>query len=305
MIQLKKIMKREQLIKILKVALISTAILLVSEGIFDIPAVTDWFSGLITGSTGFVVWLAIWIIMFLQVTILNVPAYVILSACVSIGIETLSAVYFFVVLSAYMCGCLLAYLLGYKFGKKAVKWCAGSDEDYKKWSDFMNKKGKIWYFLTIVFPFFPDDLLCIVAGAVKFNFLWYTIFNFVGRGIGLITTILFLKFVGNIGGGFPIMLVVWFVLLIAEIIIYCVLVLRQKKENLAKAQNEQITNIDNTENKLDDNSKNQNAEKTENDNLLSNSKVKAKQKKVSSQKNNKSKTQKKSNKSKENKKTEK
>lgn len=244
MIQLKKIMKREQLIKILKVALISTAILLVAEGIFDIPAVTNWFSGLISGNTGIVAWIIIWVIMFLQVTILNIPAFAILNACGKVeGIETLSAAYFFVVLSAYMCGCLLAYWLGYKFGKKAIKWCAGSEEDYLKWSRFINKKGKIWYFLTVLFPFFPDDILCIVAGSVKFNFWWYTIFNFFGRGIGLITTILFLKFVYNIGGGFPIMLVVWFALLIAEIIIYRVLVSRQKREMLNKKQSKQMKEI--------------------------------------------------------------
>ena len=111
--------------------------------------------------------------MFLQVTILNIPAYVILSACASIGVEILSFKYILVVLSAYMLGCVLAYYLGFKFGKKAVKWCAGNDEDYDKWSEFLNKKGKWWYFMTVVFPMFPDDILCLVAGAMKFNFIWY------------------------------------------------------------------------------------------------------------------------------------
>ena len=96
-----------------------------------IPSVKKWFSDLITGSSGIVFWIVIWVIMFLQVTILNVPAYIVLSACVSIGVETLSFLFIVVVLSAYMCGCLLAYWLGYKFGKKAVKWCAGSEEDYQ------------------------------------------------------------------------------------------------------------------------------------------------------------------------------
>ena len=216
-------MKREQLLKILKVAIISTIIILVSEAIFDIPVVKNWFASLITGNKGFVLWLIIWLIMFLQVTILNVPAYVILSACVSIGIETLSFLYIFVVLSAYMCGCLTAYWLGYKFGKVAVKWCAGSEEDYEKWSGFLNKKGKWWYFLTVLFPFFPDDMLCLVAGAVKLNFGWYTLANFIGRGIGLISMILVLKFIGFVSGDFPLMLIVWATALIVEVVLYYIL----------------------------------------------------------------------------------
>ena len=238
-------MKREQLLKILKVAIISTVVILVAEAIFDIPVIKNWFSGLITNSSGIWVWITIWIIMFLQVTILNIPAYVILSACVSIGLETLSVTYILVVLSAYMCGCLLAYWLGYKFGKKAVKWCAGSDEDYKKWSEVLNKKGKIWYFLTVLFPFFPDDLLCLVAGAVKFDFGWYTLANFIGRGIGLTTMILVLKFIGFVSGSFPIMLVVWAVALAAEIVVFYVVKAKYKKTSQENSQ--QNTNISNTD----------------------------------------------------------
>ncbi len=242
-------MKREQVIKILQVAIISTVIILIAEAVFSIPAVNNWFSSIITKSSGVVVWIIIWIIMFLQVTILNIPAYVILSACASIeGLEILSVPYILVVLSAYMCGCLVAYWVGYRFGKKAVKWCAGSEEDYEKWSSVLNKKGKIWYFLTVLFPFFPDDMLCLVAGAVKFDFAWYTLANFVGRGIGLTTMILVLKFIGFISGDFPIMLVVWGVVLIAEIVIYAIIKSKQKRKHDLK---ENVEDSDNNKNKKD------------------------------------------------------
>ena len=272
-------MKKEQLLKILKVAIISTIIILIAEAIFDIPAVSNWFSSLITNSSGVVVWIVIWIIMFLQVTILNIPAYVILSACVNIGIETLSFKYILIVLSAYMCGCLLSYFLGYKFGKKAVKWCAGSDEDYKKWSNYLNKKGKIWYFLTVLFPFFPDDLLCIIAGAVKFDFGFYTIANVIGRGVGLTTMLLFLKFVGNIGGGFPIMLVVWAVALVAEVVGYYIIKSKKSKikpeindesstsqtKNESSAEENDVTLNSNDEQKnIDNQAKNNDVETNQN-----------------------------------------
>lgn len=221
-------MKKEQILKILKVAIIMTLIILAVEIVFSIPIVNNWFASLITSSEGWIVYLVIWIIMFLQTTILNIPAYVVLSASVSVGINTLSFLYIVIVLSAYISGCLLAYWIGYKFGKKAVKWCAGSEEDYEKWSKVLNKKGKWWYFVTVIFPMFPDDILCLVAGAVKFNFPFYILSNVIGRGIGLVTMLLFLELLGSMGGDFPYMVIVWTVALLIEVIVYCVL---KKKEN--------------------------------------------------------------------------
>ena len=220
-------MKREQILKILSIAIIMTIIILAIEIIFSIPIVNAWFGGLITNSKGWVVYLIIWFIMFLQTTILNVPAYVVLTACVSMGIKTLSAVYLLVVISAYMTGCVLTYFVGRKWGKKAVKWCAGREEDYEKWSVVLNKKGKWWYLASVTFPMFPDDILCLVAGAVRFDFRFYLFANFVGRTLGLVTTLLCLELVGNLGGGFPLMLIIWSVALIIECVSYCYL---KKKE---------------------------------------------------------------------------
>ena len=213
-------MSKEQFLKVLKLAIIITAIMLVFEIVFSINAVNDFFGKLITGANGWVVYLIIWAIMFLQTTVLNIPAYVVLSACASIGLKTLSWEYFLTVISAYMVGCLVAYWIGRKFGAKAVKWCAGSEEDYKKWSEFLNTKGKWWYVATVVFPMFPDDLLCLVAGGVKFNFWFYTVANFVGRSVGLITMLLVLELIGLAGGGFPFMIIVWGVALLVEIGLY-------------------------------------------------------------------------------------
>ena len=223
-------MKKDQIIRLLKVALVTTAILLIFEGIFSIPAINNFFMGLISGSSGWLAYLFVWLIMFLQVTILNIPAYSVLAACTSIGMKTLDIVFISVVLSAYMVGCILAYWLGRWFGKRAVKWCAGSEEDYDKWSSVLNSKGKIWYFLTVLFPFFPDDILCLVAGAVKFNFGLYTTINFVGRGIGLVTTILTLGLINKVSDGFPIMVIVWAVALIAELVGYIILSKKDKSK---------------------------------------------------------------------------
>ena len=83
---------------------------------------------------------------------------------------------------------------------------------------FINTKGKWFYFLTILFPLFPDDLLSIVCGSVHLNTSFYIIANFIGRGIGLIVMLLVLKLVGSIGSNFPYMIIVWALALIVELI---------------------------------------------------------------------------------------
>lgn len=230
-------MKKEQVLKLLKVAIITTAIMLLCEIIFSFDAVNNWFSDLITNSKGWEVYVIIWLIMFLQVTILNIPAYIVLSASISVGIKALSWEFILTVLSAYMAGAILAYWLGRWFGKKAVKWCAGSEEDYNKWSSMLNTKGKWWYFLTVLFPCFPDDLLCIVAGAVKFKFWFYFFANLIGRGIGLITMILALNLV-HTGNNIPWLAILWGIALIGEIMAFIVV----KKKNFAYNKKERENN---------------------------------------------------------------
>jgi len=69
--------------------------------------------------------------------------------------------------------------------------------------------------------------LCIVAGAVKFNFSFYTIANLIGRGIGLTTMLLVLKFIGTLSSGGYLMLWVWAGALVVEIASW--LIIRSKK----------------------------------------------------------------------------
>lgn len=221
-------MTNQQLQRILKVCIIATIIMLIFDIVFSIPIIIDFFKEWITTSSGWLIFLVIWIIMFLQCTVLNIPAYVILSASVSIGLNCLSWQYLLCVITAYMAGCILAYWIGRWWGVKAVKWCAGSDEDYEKWCTVLNQKGKWYYAITVLFPFFPDDLLCIVCGSVKFDFIFFTIANLLGRTIGLITMILTLELIGSMGGGIPIMPFVWGALLIAECIVLAILIIKNK-----------------------------------------------------------------------------
>lgn len=222
-------MTRQQIIKMLKVFIIMTSLMLLFELIFLIPEVNTFFIKWLDGKSGWTFYLIVWILMFLQCNILNIPAITILEVSILAGVETISVIYILVVMSAYMAGCITSYFIGAKFGTKAVKWIAGSEEDFNKWSKVINNKGKWWYFATVIFPLFPDDLLCIVAGSLKFNFGFYCFANAVGRCAGLITTLFILKLVGMVGGNFPLMVLVWTIGLIVEVILY--FVLKKKEKN--------------------------------------------------------------------------
>ena len=222
-----------QLRRLLRVLLFATAFMLACEIVFSLKAVNEFFTEFITSKRGFLLFVAIWVIMFLQVTVLDVPAYVILSASVSIGIEVLGWEYLLTVISAYMCGCVCAYAIGRTLGIRAVKWCAGTQEDFDKWSTFLNTKGKLWYFLTVLLPLFPDDMLCLVAGAVKFSFRSFFISNLIGRSIGLVAMLFALKLAGEIGGAnFPFLAVVWAIALVLETT--ALIIIRKKLKNIAK-----------------------------------------------------------------------
>lgn len=224
-------MKREQIIKILKVAIYCTAIMFAFEVLFAHSVVTDWLSSLVENA-GAWAYVVIWAIMFVQVAFVPIPAYVVLVGAVNTSLITtefmkfgLNDLWFYLtVICAYMVGCVVAYLIGRKWGKKAVKWCAGNDEEYDKWSGILNNKGKWWYALTVLLPIFPDDLLCLVAGSVKFNFWFYFVANLIGRSIGLFVMVQALILMGMMnGGGFPTSCLCWGIALVLMIVFYLLL----------------------------------------------------------------------------------
>ena len=222
-------MKKEQIIKFLKLGIYTTLFLIAIEIVFLIPAVDNFFKGWVEKSTGWVLWLVLWILFFLQTNLIQIPAVSLLQISVHSGIEVLSWQYILLVMSAYMGGCILSYWLGRWFGTKAIKWVSGSEEDFDKWSKFINKKGKIWYLLSVLLPVFPDDILCIIAGSLKMDFGFYTLANLIGRSIGLITMLVVLKYIGIASSSIPFMLIVWCVGLVAEIITLIVLNKNAKK----------------------------------------------------------------------------
>jgi uncharacterized membrane protein YdjX (TVP38/TMEM64 family) len=75
--------------------------------------------------------------------------------------------------------------------KKLIMNVAKLDQkEFQKWSKALNsKKGWAVYTATVLFPIFPDDLLVCVVSGLRMNFGKVLLSNFLGRGIGLVTTL--------------------------------------------------------------------------------------------------------------------
>ncbi len=162
------------------------------------------------------------LLQILQTTILQIPS-IIVTAAGAIIFGKWSA--FLLSFVSIMIGSIIMFWIGRKFGRKFLYWLAGSDSG-DKWIERMSH-GKYLFFLMMIFPLFPDDILCVVAGTtnMSFNFFFWT--NVLARGVGIATTVFFAS--GDVipfaGWG----LVVWVVIALLVMFLFYVSIRYQDK----------------------------------------------------------------------------
>jgi uncharacterized membrane protein YdjX (TVP38/TMEM64 family) len=126
------------------------------------------------------------LLQILQTTILQIPAiFVTIAGTLVFGRWTAFILSFI----AVMIGSVIMFWIGRKAGRKFLNWLA--DEDCAdKWINKMSQ-GKYLFFLMMLFPLFPDDILCVVAGLTDMSFKFFLITNLIARGIGIGCTVFF------------------------------------------------------------------------------------------------------------------
>lgn len=127
---------------------------------------------------------AVWIfivLQFLQVVVLPIPAVITVAAGVLLFGAFKSAVYSCIGIIA---GSLVAFFIGKVFGYKVAKWLVGK-ENLDKWLNVIKGKDKIILTFMFLFPFFPDDVLCFVAGITTMSPLFFIIMIFITRIISV------------------------------------------------------------------------------------------------------------------------
>lgn len=107
------------------------------------------------------------LLQILNIVILPIPAIILhlAGAAVYGAWRAFLLSYIGVLIGSFIC-----YFLGRVFGKKVIIWCIG-EEKTKKYSRILGSRGYLAFIFMQILPFFPDDVLCMIAGMTSMN-MW-------------------------------------------------------------------------------------------------------------------------------------
>ena len=149
------------------------------EKVEDVETLKAYISGF--GPFAFLVF---FLIQFFQVIVAPIPATVTIAVGALLFHPVIGGL---ISLAAIMCGSILAFLIGKKFGVKVVRWIVG-EENLQKGLQLIKGKDKVAISLMFLFPFFPDDLLCFVAGISTMTLPLFVIVVLISRVITITST---------------------------------------------------------------------------------------------------------------------
>lgn len=126
------------------------------------------------------------IFQILQTTILQIPAIFVTIAGTLVFGRWITFILSFI---AVMIGSVIMFWIGRKAGRRFLNWFTGKEEA-DKWIKRMSH-GKYLFFLMMLFPMFPDDILCVIAGLTNMSFSYFLVTNLIARSIGIACTVFF------------------------------------------------------------------------------------------------------------------
>lgn len=117
------------------------------------------------------------IIQFLQVVVLPLPSVLI----IGVGVFLFGPINTIILSSiGIIFGSIVAFLVGRYFGCRVVKWIIG-EKSLNKILNITNGKDKILITFMLLFPFFPDDAICFVAGITKISSKYFIVMIIIVR----------------------------------------------------------------------------------------------------------------------------
>lgn len=119
-------------------------------------------------------------------------------------------------------GGLFAFLLGRVIGKKFVYWIAGDKEKVEEYLQKLKGKETVVLFFMFLFPYFPDDLLCSIAGMTSISWSTFIVIQFITRITSIGATLIFMsgELIPYNGWGIPVIIALSILGIIAFIISY-------------------------------------------------------------------------------------
>lgn len=161
------------------------------------------------------------LIQILQVILIPIPSVVIVLVGTLIYGPLLCTIY---CILGVIIGSLISFMIGRTFGKKLVYWFFGKEKVDKYLIKIKGREG-LFIALVFIFPFMPDDILCMVAGITPIKFFKFFIITILIRPISVI---LMCYFGGSIFGTGN--LVFAFIFLIVFVIILGIIAYKNKNQ---------------------------------------------------------------------------
>lgn len=142
--------------------------------------------------SSFGIWASLVFILasFLQVTFIPIPSTVTIIAGSFLFGPLLSFIYSYI---GIVLGSILAFYLGRLIGKPFVNWVIGDEKVVDDYLLKMKNKENIILFFMFLFPFFPDDALCSLAGILPMSFLTFLFMQLTTRLTSIGATLLFMS----------------------------------------------------------------------------------------------------------------
>lgn len=153
---------------------------------------------------------------FLQVTVIPIPSTITTTAGAILFEGIWKPLYLTVI--GLVVGSMFAFFLGRVFGVRFANWLVG-EKTIKKYKEMTKGRDKIVLFYMFIFPFFPDDFLCILAGMTDYTYVGFFLLQVFSRTIGVLTTILITKGVVSIPF-YGWWLLLWAVIIVLVIVLF-------------------------------------------------------------------------------------
>ncbi len=119
------------------------------------------------------------LIQFLQVTILPLPSSITIAAGVLLFGPLICSIISY---AAIVMGSISAFLIGRYLGYRVSSWIVGKEE-LDMWLKKTEKKSTLLITIMYLFPFFPDDTLCIIAGITTMPMSFFIVSTLIIRAI--------------------------------------------------------------------------------------------------------------------------
>ncbi len=165
------------------------------------------------GGWGFAVFIGLTVF---QVVVLPLPAAVTILLGVAIYGPTVS---FILSTVGTIIGSMISFALGKIFGRRLCNFMFGAEKT-EKYARILNERGRFLFIIMLVFPAFPDDMLCMIAGITTMSYGYFFVVCALTRPIMIgLTAYLGSGIIPFSGWGIPVWVAIGCVLVAAFILI--------------------------------------------------------------------------------------